>query len=134
MERVTIKVRPRVERGHNKGGEDLLLSFTAEYEGEEPPVSAVLDVEFADGPMAGVEGERLTKNRILYTTGQYGFEWEGTAGHALRLPTEAAYRVGYELDVERSFRTRENWRFNHRPGEEPRLRWREDVYINGNAD
>lgn len=131
-----LYVKPTVEAGLNRGGEDLSLSFACEVEGETVPTE--FDTQLAtdaeddlDGVNVGLlddeEAERVAetggpyRGRLKYTTHHYEVEWEGTAVDAFLLMVD-------------HLKDNQNWRFCHRPGESPKLRFTYQHYVGGNAD
>ena len=135
---VQVTVTPEVTTGVNRGGEDLHLLVSVEFEGSTPPVNDEFEVKAYAFDGEGYSQENQDDNeepyqlkRVHYCTDHYEFEWEGEGKDVLGLTT---YCGRERVTVEQYLRNPENWRFCHKPSEPPRLVCETSVYVNGNAD
>jgi hypothetical protein len=147
---VKVLVRPEVERGANRGGEDLYLVIVAEFEGETPPtadepleVAFVVDEDELDGCSLSlpedVDPEELYGGPIEYRTNMYEFAFKGDAGDVLGLEAYTLKEDGSHgsygpATVGAAIRNPLEWKFCHRHGESPRLRCEIRSFVDGNAD
>lgn len=146
-----LKVQPTVEAGTERGGEDLILVCTIEVESETPPgpdepvevLFVVADSEIDDLQAAILDevpeefDEVCYSGRVKYRTYAYEFEWEGGPEEVLALQVYST-PLGEKYPIRRSLletiRDLSQWRFCHRPGEPPRLRFELSDTVCGNAE
>ena len=140
---VKVTVTPDVEAGLDKGGEDLNLVVVARHEGDTPPVDAEFEVAVyvCDGDGYNQQNEDFESDeeyadvRVHYCTHHYEFEWEGEGKDALALEVwDFSTKPSQRVTVEQYLRNPANWKFDHKPGESPRLVCEVSAYVGGNAD
>lgn len=144
--RVTVK--PEVEAGLERGGEDLRLVVTSVHEGDTPPVNEPVEVFLAvedayEGASVELQGdlhpgdpgdtdEPFAKDvTVRYKSDAYEFEWVGSGADVLARETKVE---GQRRTVESLLRDPTRWRFCHEPGKPSRLQFKLRLLVDGNAE
>jgi hypothetical protein len=119
LKKAEITVTPHVVTGTDRGGEDLFLCFEctedAEHHVVEPTDGNVSwDLEIDD------DGEEVVS--LSCTTDHYEHRWGGTPGDL------------YALAVQNGLLDKTKWQWYGPANQEPKQRWKYQLYVTGNAE